>query len=278
MREQWDRDLEETVRGDLAENRREDRQRGDRHLRVAVGHPPMEGERRHLDQEGEREDEEDPLLRAGRNQVLAQVAQHEAHVAAVRGEHPGGDRADEHQQRADERVDEELEHRRTALLRVHPPDQRQEVERHEHQVEEDDEERKVLRHEGAEDAALRETHQQRVEPGAFRGLVAQCRPERRAGEEHRRREQQHDVQPGDRKLVMDAERGDPSLVGDVLQAAGAAIVVRDDRDRVSERQQRAQQRNPAREPARDDQGDDAGGERQPEDDAQVDGHAARIRK
>ena len=105
-------------------------------------------------------------------------------------EHAGRDRADEHQQRADERVDEELEDRGAALLGVGPPHQREEVERHEHQVEEDDEEREVLREERAHDAALREAHQQRVEPGALGRLVAQRRPQRGGRERDRRRQQQ----------------------------------------------------------------------------------------
>src|SRR5690242_21499189 len=45
------------------------------HRAVAVGHPAVHGERRHLDEEGDREQPEDPVLRPGRQRVLLQVGQ-----------------------------------------------------------------------------------------------------------------------------------------------------------------------------------------------------------
>ena len=71
------------------------------------------------------------------------------------GEHAGRDRRDEHQERADERVDDELR-RRADPVRAGAAHPGQEVERDQHQVEEHDEQRQVLSAEGAEHGALGE--------------------------------------------------------------------------------------------------------------------------
>ena len=62
--------------------------------------------------------------------------------------------ADQHQQRADERVDEHLDRRRDPVLAAEGPDQ--EEERDQHQVEEEDEEQEVLSEERAERRRLAE--------------------------------------------------------------------------------------------------------------------------
>ena len=95
-----------------------------------------------------------------------------------------------------------------------------------------------------------------------------------ATRERRGREQdEEEVQPVDAELVVDAELGDPRLVGDVLQAA-AGVEVDDERDGVAERAERAEQRDPARRrgaAARAASRPDD--ERQPEQEGQVQGQS-----
>ena len=88
-------------------------------------------------------------------------------LAAVgRGEHAERDRRGQHQQRADERVDHELRGGAHAVAAAPAADQ--EVERHQHQVEEDDEQRQVLRHERAEHGGLGQRQVEEEEPRAVR--------------------------------------------------------------------------------------------------------------
>ena len=63
-REQRQHELQEAVGRDLGDHAGEERQRRQRHRPVRVRHPAVERERRHLDQERQRERDEDPLLRA----------------------------------------------------------------------------------------------------------------------------------------------------------------------------------------------------------------------
>ena len=67
--EQRQRDPQEAVGADLREHRREQDQHRQRRGPVGVGHPAVDREGRHLDQEGGGEEAEDPLLAAAREQV-----------------------------------------------------------------------------------------------------------------------------------------------------------------------------------------------------------------
>ena len=108
---------QEAVGADLREHRGEQDQHRQRRRAVGVRHPAVDREGRHLDQEGGGEEAEDPLLAAAREQVLLQHRDREAELAdRVRGEDRGGDRADQHQQRADQRVDDHLRRRRDPVL------------------------------------------------------------------------------------------------------------------------------------------------------------------
>ena len=136
------------------------------------------------------------------------------------GEHAGGDRRGEHQQRADERVDDELD-RRFHASGFPAPAADQEVEGDQHQVEEGDEQRQVLGEERAEHGRLGEHEVEVEEPRAL--PRAHVRGERRGGEQQRRQADQEHVQAADAELVVDPERGDPDDVGDVLQAGAPAL-------------------------------------------------------
>ncbi len=159
------------------------------------------------------------------------------------GEHAGGDRRREHQQRADERVDDELE-RRFDASRFRSPAADQEVERDQHQVEERHEQREVLGEERAEHRRLGE-HEE--EPEQLRALpCAQVGGDRRGREQQRCQPDEEHVQTVDAELVVDPQRGDPHDVGHVRQAVGVRRVVGDVADRQAKRAQRAHERQRAR--------------------------------
>ncbi len=87
----------------------------------------------------------------------------------------------------------------------------QEVERHQHQVEEEDEQREVLGAEGAEDGRLGEhqveEEEARAVPFAQRGGERRCQPE------DRREGDQEQAQAVDAEVVANPELADPgSLV------------------------------------------------------------------
>ena len=82
--EQRQHDAQEAVGADLGEHAGEDRQRRQRRGPVGVGHPAVQQEGRHLDQEGGGEEPEDPALAALREDVLLQVGDREADLARRR--------------------------------------------------------------------------------------------------------------------------------------------------------------------------------------------------
>ena len=275
-REQRQRDPQEAVGRDLAQHAAEHGQHRQRHRAVAVGHPAVERELRHLDQERGREEQEDPLLRAGRQVALDR---HEAEVDRVAGralhEHPGGDRRGEHQQRADERVDDELRHPRHRLGRRRPvglpraaPHPGEEEERDQHQVEERREQDQVLRAQRPEHRRLGEREEQ-VE----RALAAPRRPcaPRVGRREHQRRQRdQEHAEPVDADRVVHAERRDPVLVGRVVRhGARGGRHLDEQEDRDPERpQRRDQRREPGRAP-RDQDPEHGAGQREPDEDREV---------
>ena len=175
----------------------------------------MERERGHLDEEGQREGDEQPLLRALAQRRLRQPGDRERHAALRSRPARRCHRRGQHEQRADERVDDELERRRHPVGPAPLADQ--EVERHQHQVEEEDEKDQVLGEEGAQHGGLGEPEVERVEAGPARRRP-QRDPQRGGGEEQRGERDEPQVQPVDAEHVADAEVLDPGVVGHVLQA------------------------------------------------------------
>jgi hypothetical protein len=148
--------------------------------------------------------------------------------------------ARKHQQRADQRVDDELVGRRHTV-RPGAPLADQEVERDQHQVEEEDEEREVLREEGAEHRRLGQREVEREQPWALDR--AQEHPQRGGREQERRERDQPQVEAVDPELVADAQRLDPGVVGDVLEPAAGRVVVEEHDHGEGERQERTGQRD-----------------------------------
>ena len=154
-----------------------------------------------------------------------------------------------------------------------PPHSDQEVERHQHQVEEEDEQREVLREERAEHGGLGERHVEVEQPRALR-LAAQRRPQRaRANTERRQQRSGTRFSPSIAELVVDAERRDPGVVGDVLQARCAGVEVGEQRRprRPSARDAMPGERRPQRaaRPGSSERRRARAGERQEEQDREV---------
>ena len=104
----------------------------------------------------------------------------------------------------------------------------QEVERHQHQVEEQDEQRQVLRQERAQHRRLGDARSgTRTASAAPAGRSASHSAD--GGEQQRRQRDQPQVQPVDAELVADAQLRDPRVVGDVLQAGRAGVEVEQQR-------------------------------------------------
>ncbi len=163
-------DAQEAVCADLGQHPREDRQCRQRGGAVGVGHPAVQEEGGHLDQEGGCEEAEDPALAALAKGVLGEFGDREGDLPPVGGDDCGSDRRYQHQQRADQRVDDHLHRRRRGGRAIGPiasPDAEEEVERDQHQVEEEDEEEQVLGEERAQGGGLAKQQHQEEEMGAL---------------------------------------------------------------------------------------------------------------
>ena len=233
----------------------------------------MQWEGGHLHQESGGEEPEDPVLAAGAQGMGGEVLDVEVDRPAIRGQDPGGDRADQHQQGPHQRVDDHLDHGRLradrplVLLRpagmLGPPAPEQEVERDQHQVEEEDEEDQVLGQEGAEHGRLGEAEHQEVDARPLRRVDRG--PERGREPEDGGEQDQEEADPVDAQLVADAESRDPALVDGVLDAA-RGVELRDDDDSEDQGGERAQCRHPAADSAGGQTGEQASRQRRPKKD------------
>src|SRR5204863_5686534 len=110
------------------------------------------------------------------------------------------------------------------------PDPRQEDERDQHEVEEGDEQREVLRRQRPEHRGLGQPDPEEERARALPLLEARRQHGRH--EEDPRQQDQEDVESVDAELVMDPELADPRLVDRVDLAALRARVVDDMRYRT----------------------------------------------
>ena len=201
-----------------------------RRLGVGVRQPCVEREHRHLDGERDKEGPEQPELhlRAGIGRHAQQVFEGEAVVAEllvvleVNGQH-----SQQHQHRAGQGVEEELDRR------VQPPaaapDADDEVHRHQHDLPEDVEQEHVQHHEDAEHARLQEQEESVVLLDALLDRRPRAQ-DRQPADDHR--EQDHQVaEPVDAQVVLGAQRRDPVVPLDQLEVAVGAFEGADHRDR-----------------------------------------------
>ena len=200
----------------------------------------MEREERRLDRERDHEPEEQPL-RARRT--------HARHVERPLLEPEDDDRR-QHQQRADDGVDDERDRR------LHPvaaaPDADQDVERDQHRLEEGVEEQQVLRGEDADDRAGQQQHQ--CEVGA-RPVAADPPAVDRARRHHDHR---HPDEPEGEAVLADVpahlQVGEPRRTLVELQRRGAEVELAhrgDPHGDLDERDERGERAEPVARERRD---------------------------
>ncbi len=198
------RDPDEAVGAHLEQDGREHRGADRRGVRVGGREPRVEGDRRGLDGEADEDRGEDEPAREAATRQRHRRRELE-HVERVRvGRDVEADEADEQRERPEEGVEEELERRAGGVLVAPAGDE--EVHRDDRQVEEDEEEDEVGRHEQPEAHALEEEEQGRLQarpPGLAQRVDG-------AGEEddgrHRDERQREPVDPD---VVAAAHARDP---------------------------------------------------------------------
>ena len=204
---------DEPVGAELEHDRGQDHRARRRRLGVRVRQPGVEREHRDLDGEGQEEREEGRDLQAvgeaARPGVRAQRLEVEgadprAAVARLVGVGRGQDRH-EHQQRPDERVQDELD-RRVDPVRA-APDPDDQVHRDEDDLPEDVEQERVEREEDADHPDLEDEERDHVflDPRLDRLEAGQDRDPR----QRRRQHDERDRQPVRAELVLDPEVRDP---------------------------------------------------------------------
>ncbi len=159
--EQLDAEAQEAVGAELQHHRGQDDRAGGGRLGVGIGQPGVQREQRHLDREGDCEGDEDPACRRSveiaRLSVIATMSKVSGVARGAALQHSQGDDADQHQSRAEHRVEEELGRRVDATAVA--PQADEEVHRHQHDLEEHEEHDQVEGAEHADRAGLRTSSQ-----------------------------------------------------------------------------------------------------------------------
>jgi hypothetical protein len=274
VREQRDSEPDQPVRPELEHDAGEDHRARGRRLGVGVGEPGVEREHRDLDREGEEEREERGQLE-GRREAARRVRREGAELREVEGADPrtgvrglvgeaGRQDRHEHEQRADEGVQDELDRRVDAVAAAPDPDDQ--VHRDEHDLPEDVEQEQVQREEHADQADLEDEERDHVflDPRLDR---LEAREDADPGQ-GRRQDDERGGQAIDAELVLDAEQRDPVGGLDVLEARARRQVA----DQQEQREHPGHERRPERRRpgirARQDGDEDRADERQERDDRQ----------
>ena len=240
----------EAVEAELQDDRGEVHRARSGGLVVGQGQPGVQREERDLHREAGEEGQQDPALfgRRERRGERGEVGDRERPFAVLFGVLPGHvGQGQQHEQRADEGVDEELER---CLASFRPPvDREHEEARHQRGFEEGVERDRVTGDEDARDAG-RQDHQPDVELAAAFG-------DRGPGTEHAGRHQEHveqHQQQGDRVHPEDESEADPrqhrELILDLFEARPVEPLIRGpvgelqrDHHRPGEGGERASQRD-----------------------------------
>ena len=258
-REHREREAQQAIAAELEHDGREDDGARSRRLDVGIGQPGVERKQRDLDAEGERKGEEAEELRSVRQDHLAQrLVVERPHAGERVVLHVEVKNRDDHEQRADHRVDDELDGRVETTLTAPDPDD--EVHRDEHHFPEDVEEEQVERGEGADHAGLED--EQRDDELAH--LLVDREPRARDDDGHEERGEQDEPQRDavDAQVKAHAQRLDPRDVHDVGEAGG---VEAEQAEGDEERERRQRERGPLQQPdffLREHEEQDRAGERQ----------------
>jgi hypothetical protein len=202
---------------------------------VRVRQPGVHREQRHLDGEGEQEREEQPAL-LGDAEAEASVDDGVADDDVVEraGERLQGEDADEHDEPAGERVEEEL-HRGRASVRP-APDADDQVHRHEGELEQHVEQQQVGRGEHADDGRLEHEERGGVADEAVLHAVPRGDEDQRHEEGGEQDQREADAVDGEGDARTD--RGDPRGGLGELQVIVAEVEAGREPHRRDERRER----------------------------------------
>ena len=231
------REPEEAVGAELQHDRRQHDRAAGRRLDVGVGQPGVHRPHRHLDREGEEEGEEQQHLGIERQRQAVPGEDVEAAARLV----VEVDQRHQHQQRAGERVEEELERRVDAARPA--PDADDEVHRDQRRLEEDVEQQAVEGAEHADQEAREDQERAHVLVDAL-GDHLPRRDDDDHGDEGREQDEP-DREAVDAEQVPDVEAADPGLALGELHRRAGGVEAGDQRDRDQEARQRGDQRGPA---------------------------------
>ena len=235
-REHRQREPQEAVAAHLQQDRGEDHRAGGRRLDVRIRQPGVHRPHRHLHRERGEERQPRPGLQVRREAVLEQ--RRDVGRAGVPVHRHDGE---QHQHRAEQRVEEELEARIDPARAAPDPDDQEH--RNQAALEEQVEQHEVERAEGADHQGLE--HQERDHVLLHAGLDRA--PARDDAERHQRGGEDHERQRNavDAHVVVD-RAGEPRPPLDELEFRRAGIEAPDQHQRDREGDQRRPQRDPAR--------------------------------
>jgi hypothetical protein len=221
LRQDRQRDADEAVGPHLQQHAGQ-QDRPDRGcLGVRVGQPGVERPHRHLDREPEEDAEERPGLegRAAERRQRGQLGDRPGLRARLEVDRQEGD---QHEHRAEQRVEEEL-HARVVAPRA-TPDPDHEEHRDEHELPEDEEQDQVEGDERAGHARLQHQHQRQERLRLARRWQDLERVDRAQQRQQVGEEEQRQRDAVDREEEARVDRRDPRHVGDELQLTRPAEV------------------------------------------------------
>ena len=236
--EERNRKANEAVAAKLQQHASQDHRACSWGLHVRVWEPGVEREHRHLDGEGEREGGKSEDLKRWVGDRAPQRQQVERPCPRAGGglvAEGGGEDRHEHQERADERIEDELDRRVDAVGPT--PDADDQIHRHEHDLPEDVEEEEVERQEDAEHPGLEDKEADEVFLHA--GLNRTEAREDTDPTQQRRQDNECAREPVNAKVIGDAERWDPRE----LLAEGEFAALAANADQHAEAQRKGDQRD-----------------------------------
>ena len=234
LRQDRDGDAHEAVGAQLQEHGSQDDRPDRGGLGVGVGQPGVEREHRHLDGEAQEHAAEDPELGGVRHPAGSHRVGEacEGERVCARQEEQGQE-ADQHECRAEQGEQEELQGCVAPVLAA--PDGDHEEHREQHDLEEHEEEHQVLGHEGADHPRLEDQDQD--QEGLRVDRIREVVPAVDDAQRHDQHGQQDERQGHavDAHQVPAGDDVDPGLVHDELQLGCLAHVEPDEEQHAQER-------------------------------------------
>src|SRR6202521_3887563 len=242
------REAHESTRSHLEQNARQNDGSGGGRFHVCIRQPRVERKHRNLDRKSDKESDEEPdgVMEWNQWRCLIKLwnAECENAINRVVMEIQEQD-AKQHQHRAKQRVEKELD-RRIEFART-APDANQQIHRHQHRFPENEEKEKIERHEDAEHPRL-----QHQEPDViFLHPYLDGGPRRKNRDPSEQRGQ-HDQQNRDAvnaEVVTRANRGDPVVRSALEELEAGLETLRPEHRHQRQRDQESAEREDVRDPA-----------------------------